>query len=127
MAIRVLYIDDEEDLRMLIQSQLMLEGYAVDVAGEGHAAVECIAAHAYDVVLLDLHLPDMRGDEVMEALSKRGISANIIMLTGDTSDDARTRCVELGATRFLHKPFHFKELVASIEQAVAGSGLNGRG
>ncbi|HTY01469.1 MAG TPA: response regulator [Bacteroidota bacterium] len=126
MAVRILYIDDEEDLRMLIQSQLLLDGYEVDVVGEGMAAVERIAHTPYDVVLLDLHLQDMGGDEVVEELQRRGLQANIVILTGDTSDDARERCVALGATQFLHKPFHFKELTSSIKYALAHHGGQGR-
>ncbi len=118
MSVRILYIDDEEDLRMLIQSQLLLEGYSVDVVGEGMSAIEQISHTPYDVVLLDLHLRDMGGDDVVEELNRRGVRANIIILTGDTSEDSRERCVALGASQFLHKPFLFKELVSSIEHAL---------
>ncbi len=126
MSVRILYIDDEEDLRMLIQSQLLLDGFSVDVVGDGLAAIERIGQTPYDVVLLDLHLPDMGGDDVVEELHRRGLRANIIILTGDTSDEARERCVALGATQYLHKPFHFNELRSSIEQALRVDGEHGR-
>ena len=61
---------------------------------------------------------DMGGDDVVEELNRRGVRANIIILTGDTSEDSRERCVALGASQFLHKPFLFKELVSSIEHAL---------
>ena len=125
MSVRILYIDDEEDLRMLIQLQLLLEGYSVDVIGEGLTAIEQLSRTPYDVVLLDLHLQDMGGDDVVEELNRRGVRANIIILTGDTSEDTRERCVALGASQFLHKPFHFKELVSSIEHALHADGEQG--
>jgi DNA-binding response OmpR family regulator len=122
MATRILYVDDEEDLRALIQSQLTLEGYAVDVAGNGASAIASLARSPYDVVLLDLHMPDMDGADVIEELNRRGQRANWIVLTGDTSETARTRCLALGVDTFLHKPFHFRELVSSINRVLGQTG-----
>lgn len=116
---RILYIDDEEDLRTLIQTQLLLEGYTVDVAGDGKSALAMILQAPYDVVLLDLHLPDMIGPELLEDLNLRNVPLNVIVLSGDTSEDARVKCKTLGVKQFLHKPFHYKELASSIQRALS--------
>jgi len=119
MATRILYVDDEEDLRALVQSQLILEGFSVEVAGNGRSAIDSIVASPYEVVLLDLHMPDMDGADVAEELKRRGIRSNLVILTGDTSPVAQARCSALGVDTFLHKPFHFRELVASIENVLS--------
>jgi len=119
MSGRILYIDDEEDLRTLIQTQLLLEGYTVDVAGDGKSALAMILQAPYDVVLLDLHLPDMIGPELLEDLNLRNVPLNVIVLSGDTSEDARVKCKTLGVKQFLHKPFHYKELASSIQRALS--------
>lgn len=123
MGCRVLYVDDEEDLRLLVQCQLTLEGYAADVAESGEAALSKLASTDYDVVLLDLHMPGMTGAQVAEEAHRRGHNAALVLLTGADPDEAQSRCVELGAVGLLSKPFHFSDLLASILQAVSAGGV----
>ena len=119
MSARILYIDDEEDLRILVQSQLELEGFSVDLAGNGISAIDMIARTSYDVILLDLHLPDMSGADIVEELNRRGLHPHLVILSGDSSEEAQSRCIALGVKHFLHKPFHFRDLISSIGRAPA--------
>ena len=78
---KILYVDDEETLRLLVKSQLTSEGYEVQVADDGDVAVEILSKSPQDLVLLDIRMPRMNGVAVLEALKKKDIKPRIIMLT----------------------------------------------
>jgi CheY-like chemotaxis protein len=119
MATRILYVDDEDDLRMLVQCQLSLEGYVIEVASDGMKALEMLSKASYDLVLLDLHMPGMDGAEVMRQLHHRKLDLKVVLLTGDNPAEAGAKCRHFGAEGFLTKPFHFSDLASAIDHAVA--------
>src|SRR6185436_11338868 len=80
--ITILYVDDEDALRQVVQEQLSLEGYEVDAADDGDTAVEKLAAREYDVVLLDIRMPRMNGIDVLRHIKEKRIYTRVIMLTG---------------------------------------------
>ncbi len=118
MTPHLLYVDDEEDLRMLVQSHLAAEGYHIEVAPDGPAALAMIEATPFDVILLDLHMPGMGGAAVVAELRQRDLHPTIIILTGDSSEDAAIQCGLLGAAGVLRKPFSFTDLALAIGRAM---------
>jgi DNA-binding response OmpR family regulator len=111
---RVLVVEDQQELAETVATGLRREGMAVDVALDGGTALRCTAVHDYDVVVLDRDLPVVHGDRVCTALVERGARARVLMLTASTGIEDRVVGLGLGADDYLPKPFAFAELVARI-------------
>ncbi|MFI6394720.1 response regulator transcription factor [Nonomuraea sp. NPDC050547] len=111
---RVLMVEDHEELALTVAAGLRREGMAVDVVFDGHAALERAAANAYDVVVLDRDLPGVHGDEVCRALAAGGRPARVLMLTAAGTISDRVTGLDIGADDYLPKPFAFAELVARV-------------
>lgn len=110
----VLVVDDEHKIRDVVRTYLEHDGYTVFVAGYGQEAVEAAQRLGPDLVVLDLMLPDLAGEEVARSL--REVSeVPIIMLTAKASEDERVAGLRLGADDYLAKPFSPRELVARVE------------
>ena len=115
----ILYVDDEETLRLLVRNQLTSEGYNVEVADDGDTAVEVMSRSPQDLVLLDIRMPRMSGIEVLEELKKRQIKPRIIMLTAVDDLSVAIQCVKLGANDYLTKPFDLEHLLSAIQRVLA--------
>jgi DNA-binding response OmpR family regulator len=111
---RVLVVEDQQELAETVATGLRREGMAVDVALDGAAALQSAALHDYDVVVLDRDLPEVHGDRVCTTLVERGTRARVLMLTASTGIEDRVMGLGLGADDYLPKPFAFAELVARI-------------
>jgi DNA-binding response OmpR family regulator len=111
--VRVLVIDDDEGIRGSLRLALEDEGYAVDDAESGEAALERFAAHPADVVLLDLMLPGMDGYECCRRL-RRSSDVPIIVVSARTDTHDIVAGLEAGADDFVSKPFVMKELSARL-------------
>jgi DNA-binding response OmpR family regulator len=111
---RVLVVEDQQELAETVATGLRREGMAVDVALDGAAALQSAALHEYDVVVLDRDLPEVHGDRVCTTLVERGTRARVLMLTASTGIEDRVVGLGLGADDYLPKPFAFAELVARI-------------
>jgi DNA-binding response OmpR family regulator len=111
---RVLVVEDQQELAETVATGLRREGMAVDVALDGTAALQSAAVHDYDVVVLDRDLPEVHGDRVCTTLVERGTRARVLMLTASTGIEDRVVGLGLGADDYLPKPFAFAELVARI-------------
>ena len=110
----VLVVDDERKIRELVRPYLERAGYAVLLADGGEAALAAAARAQPDLVVLDLMLPDLAGEEVARSL--RAISdVPIIMLTAKAGEDDRVTGLQLGADDYLVKPFSPRELAARVE------------
>jgi DNA-binding response OmpR family regulator len=116
---KILYVDDEETLRLLVKSQLTSEGYEVQVADDGDVAVEILSKSPQDLVLLDIRMPRMNGVAVLEALKKKDLKPRIIMLTAVDDLTVAIQCVKLGANDYLTKPFDLEHLLAAIKRVLA--------
>ena len=116
---KILYVDDEETLRLLVKSQLTNEGYDVEVADDGDVAVEMLSQSPQDLVLLDIRMPRMNGVAVLETLKKKNIKPRIIMLTAVDDLTVAIQCVKLGANDYLTKPFDLEHLLAAIKRVLA--------
>ncbi|MFH8619301.1 response regulator transcription factor [Streptomyces sp. NPDC017979] len=111
---RVLVVEDEEMLAAAMAEGLRDEGLAVDVVHDGEAALENLAVHAYDVMVLDRDLPLVHGDEVCRRTVASGADVRVLMVTVSTTVAERVAGLGLGADDYLTKPFAFAELVARI-------------
>jgi two-component system OmpR family response regulator len=112
--VRLLVVEDDVKLATALVRGLRGEGYAVDVCGDGDAALAQAAVYDYDGLLLDLMLPGRDGLEVCRALRGRGCWAPVLVLTARTRVDDRVRGLDAGADDYLPKPFDFEELLARL-------------
>jgi len=113
MPQRILIVEDEAEIADYLRRGLTYEGFAVEVAGDGPAALTAAREHLPDVVVLDLMLPGLDGMEVAQRL-RAGSNTPIIMLTARDSVADRVAGLERGADDYLVKPFAFEELLARI-------------
>jgi DNA-binding response OmpR family regulator len=111
---RVLVVEDHEELAHTIAAGLRREGMAIDVAHDGGGALQRAAVHEYDVIVLDRDLPGIHGDQVCERLVELECRARVLMLTASAGIEDRVNGLALGADDYLPKPFAFAELVARI-------------
>ncbi len=112
---RVLVVEDEEKISQFLKKGLTEKGYTVEVAGDADAALERIAAAAFDLVILDLLLPGSRdGLELCRQLRGRGIPSKILMLTARDTVENKIEGLDAGADDYLVKPFSFRELLARL-------------
>jgi DNA-binding response OmpR family regulator len=111
---RVLVVEDHFELAQTLAHGLRGEGMAVDVAGDGAAALRQTAVHDYEVIVLDRDLPRVHGDDVCRSLIASGSHARVLMLTASATIEDRVDGLSLGADDYLSKPFAFAELVARV-------------
>ena len=111
---RILVVDDEPHIVDVIRAYLVREGYTVDVARDGDAALASARANAPDLVILDVMLPRRSGFEVLRELRATGSGAAVIMLTARDDVIDRVAGLELGADDYVTKPFEPRELVARV-------------
>ncbi len=119
MSRRLLYVDDEQDLRTLVQMHLSLEGYEVETAADGDTALALIQSQPFDIILLDVYMPKMNGIQVLQYLKKHGMDSRLIILTGANNPYIAKECARLGASAYLSKPYNFHELIDSIDKVMA--------
>jgi two-component system alkaline phosphatase synthesis response regulator PhoP len=112
---RLLLVEDEPGLVMTLTDRLSREGYGVDTSGDGASALERATSEAFDLVLLDVMLPQMNGFDVLRELRRRGIDVPVIMLTARGQIVDKVVGLKLGADDYVTKPFEMVELLARIE------------
>src|SRR6202035_3657297 len=111
---RVLIIEDEKRIQDFLSRGLESAGYVVDTAGDGNTGVEMVHATEYDLIILDLNLPDMDGLQVLQKIRNRKMSPPVLILSARDAVDDRVKGLELGADDYLVKPFAFVELLARV-------------
>lgn len=109
---RVLLIEDEKKLSAFITKGLTQEGFSVDSAAGAAEASRQLLNGVYDLVIMDVNLPDGDGFALLETMRREGDATPVIMLTARGSVDDKVRGLESGANDYLTKPFAFRELVA---------------
>ena len=114
MAARILLIEDEKRIAELIARGLQNAGFEVDFVGEGSRGLEMFQTHDYDLIILDLLLPDMDGLQVLERLRNRKLCPPILILSALGAVEDRVKGLERGADDYLSKPFSFNELLARV-------------
>jgi two-component system KDP operon response regulator KdpE len=117
-AVRVLVVDDEPPIRRLLRTSLSANGYEVEEAGTGRQGEAAILRSAPDVVVLDLGLPDMNGQELIRHLREQGSSVPIVVLSSRSDEKGKVKALDLGADDYVTKPFGVDELIARIRAAL---------
>jgi DNA-binding response OmpR family regulator len=112
---RILVVEDNPDLAYGLRNNLEIEGYAVEVAGDGGDGIARARAAAPDLVILDLMLPGMDGYHVLRTLREEGCAAPILILTARGDEADKVRGLRLGADDYVTKPFGVLELLARVE------------
>ena len=125
---RVLLVEDGQDNQLLIATYLRHIGVAVTLAADGVAALEAVDAAARDgwqfgLVLMDMQMPRMDGYEAATRLRERGFTTPIIALTAHTMEGDRQKCLRAGCTDYLAKPVTATQLIAVVQQYLAGTSI----
>ena len=115
----VLIIDDEAAIRESLETLLGLEGYAVEVAASGREGLELLAERQFDLVLLDLALPDRNGMDVLGSIRAHDPQLSVIMITAYGTVENAVRAIQSGASNFIQKPWDNEKLLADVRAAVA--------
>ncbi len=111
---RFLVVEDEKRIADFLQRGLESAGYAVDLAGDGQAALDLVHGTDYDLIILDMMLPDMDGLRVLEKIRNRKTSPPVLILSARGTVNDRVKGLETGADDYLVKPFAFAELLARV-------------
>ncbi|UWZ85677.1 response regulator transcription factor [Occallatibacter riparius] len=111
---RLLLVEDEHDIQSFLKQALTDAGYEVDLAADGKSAEDFTRAHSYDILIVDLGLPDIDGISLILRLRGSGVSAPVLILSARRSVDDRVRGLEQGGDDYLTKPFALAELLARL-------------
>jgi two-component system alkaline phosphatase synthesis response regulator PhoP len=117
-GIKILIVEDDENLRFLVVHRLKAEGYEVSEIGDGLLAEQMILADQPDIVLLDWMLPGKQGDEVCLEVRKQGFENLIIMMTAKAQDIDKIDAYNVGVSDYVTKPFNMDVLVAMLDSKV---------
>jgi heavy metal response regulator len=111
---RVLIVEDEKRIQDFLSRGLESAGYAVDAAMDGNTGVDMVHATEYDLIILDLNLPDIDGLQVLQKIRNRKVSPPVLILSARDAVEDRVKGLELGADDYLVKPFAFVEMLARV-------------
>jgi two-component system OmpR family response regulator len=120
---RLLLVDDEDNLRSMLEAALRYEGFDVHAAASGRDALDVVDEQSPDVIVLDVMMPDLDGFEVCRRLRNDGVKTPVLFLTARDGTDDKVRGLTLGGDDYLVKPFSLDELVARISAVLRRSGL----
>ena len=115
----VLIIDDEAAIRESLETLLELEGYAVVSAASAEEGIACLGERSFDLVLLDLALPDRSGMELLHEIHSQDSQLSIIMITAYGTVENAVQAIQAGAANFIQKPWDNEKLLADVRAAVA--------
>lgn len=118
--LRILVVDDQEEMRSALSRTLWLEGFEVILAATGSRALEQLNSAFFDLVLLDVHMPDMDGFSVLAKMREKpeSVTLPVIMVTGADSSASVLRGKALGVSDYLVKPYRVSELLSRIERCL---------
>ena len=120
-GMKILIIDDESDLRYLYKRLLELKNYQVFCAASGPEGIRLNEQKNPDLIILDMHMPEMDGIETLRNIRKTDDTVIVVILTGYACPDTIREAVDLNVSEYLSKPFENKELLTIISKAF---GLN---
>lgn len=122
---RVLLVEDEPGIAQFVRQGLVEAGYAVDVAPDGRSGWDYACAAEYDVIVLDIMLPELDGLQLLRQLRSEKIKAPVLLLTARDGIDDRVKGLDAGADDYLAKPFAFTELLARLRALLRRPPLQG--
>ena len=115
---QVLLIEDDSVVAQSIQRVLAIEKFNVTVTELGEEGTDFAARSNYDIILLDLQLPDVTGIEVLRSLRAADVGTPVLMLSGNAGQEAKVTALRFGADDYVTKPFHMRELTARVRAAI---------
>src|SRR5712692_9997374 len=121
----ILIVDDEKDIRSSLKGALEDEGYKALVAESGEACLEMMEKHAFEVVLLDVWLPEMDGLETLQKIRELDDPPEVIMISGHGTIETAVRATKLGAYDFLEKPLSLEKTLILVKNAIDAKRLRG--
>jgi signal transduction histidine kinase/DNA-binding response OmpR family regulator len=129
-GLRVLIVEDDSTNRILATNILKRNGYAIAIAKDGLEAVEMCSLDSFDLILMDVQMPNLNGLEATAAIRRleeaTGRHTPILALTAHAMDGDRERCIAAGMDDYMSKPIHAKDLLSKIKTLIALDGLSGR-
>jgi DNA-binding response OmpR family regulator len=121
---RILLVEDEKKVADMVARGLKAERYAVDVALDGQLGWEMANTYEYDMVILDLMLPNVSGTEILRRIRRKNSSVPILILTARDATDEKVQNFEAGADDYLTKPFAFAELLVRVKALLRRGPVN---
>src|SRR6202035_5998222 len=118
---RLLLVEDEPEIQDFLKQPLANAGYEVDTAKDGRTAIQLASGKKYDVLIVDLGLPDQDGIDLILQLRRSGISSPVLILSARRSVDDRVKGLEQGGDDYLTKPFALAELLARLRNLLRRS------
>lgn len=115
---RILFVEDEEHLRSVICLNLDLEGYKVEIAETGEEAIQKYSKNSFDLIILDVMLPEIDGYAVCEHIRLKDKVTPIMFLSARSSTEERKKGLKLGADDYLPKPFDLEELLLRVKRLI---------
>ncbi len=117
---RILVVDDEDALRTVLSSELEGEGYKVASASDGAEAIDILKKDEFDLILLDIKMPNVDGFEVLKFVKETHPDTKVIMLTGFADLKNAIESKKLGAEDFVSKPYDLVDLLTTVERVLSG-------
>ncbi|MBM4160823.1 MAG: response regulator [Ignavibacteria bacterium] len=117
---RILVVDDEDALRTVLSAELEGEGYKVSSASDGAEAINVLKSQSFDLVLLDIKMPNVDGFEVLKYVKENQPATKVIMLTGFADLKNAIESKKLGAEDFISKPYDLVDLLTTVERVLSG-------
>jgi two-component system response regulator AtoC len=114
---RVLVVDDEENLRLVLRTYLKRQGYQVEVADNGETALEMVESFGPDFILTDVRMPRMGGLDLLATLQAKGIEATVIVMSAYGNVDLAIEAIKTGAYDYVQKPFKNEEVLLALRKA----------
>ena len=112
----ILVVDDLRSIRLTLGGILEDKGYRVATARDGAEAIKMVKSRHYDIIFLDVRLPDMDGAETFEQVKKIDPQAAVIMMTGYTEEGLVKRAITQGAYTCIYKPFDMEKVISLVEK-----------
>jgi DNA-binding NtrC family response regulator len=116
---RILVVDDEDTLRTVLSQELKGEGYEVETAADGQIAIDTLKNKQFELILLDIKMPNVNGFEVLKYIKQNHPNLKVIMLTGFADLKNAIESKKLGAEDFVSKPYDLVDLITTIERVLS--------
>ncbi|MEK6566538.1 MAG: response regulator [Bacteroidota bacterium] len=115
---KILVVDDEDALRTVLSAELEGEGYQVTTAADGQEAINVLTSSGFDLILLDIKMPNVDGFEVLKFVKEKHPKTKVIMLTGFADLKNAIESKKLGAEDFVSKPYDLVDLLTTVERVL---------
>ena len=117
--VRILIIEDDEEMRALLKDSLLEEGIEFDSAGNGSEAIRKLVEDPFDLVITDIRMPGLTGLDILPGIKKLQPETRVIVITAFGSEELRRKCFDRGATAYLEKPINMDRLKTLIQEMVS--------